>query len=71
MKLMRTYSEAEEAFWQKLTLPQDDLRRADRAYSGGYRWFRDPNVLPMEHWRHERNDGPEVGPNPLCPSSAA
>ena len=44
----------EHAFWQKLILPEEDRRRLTMAiWDGkGYRWFRSPNVIPIE--RHER-----------------
>jgi len=62
LKLVRTRSETEEAFWQRLVLPEDDPRRQDcpRAVRG-YRWFRAPNITPIERWkrpeRDQRDDG--------------
>jgi hypothetical protein len=39
----------EDAFWRKLILPQEDK---DTPWDGkGYRWFRSPNVVPLEQWR--------------------
>ena len=44
----------EHAFWRKLTLPQED--RSTPWEGKGYRWFRSPNVIPMEQWRRRGND---------------
>jgi hypothetical protein len=42
----------EDAFWRKLILPQEER---DRPWEGkGYRWFRSPNVIPLEQWRKRR-----------------
>ena len=43
-------SEKEEAFWQRLCLPEEE-RRWIRDWEGGYRWFRSPNVIPLERYR--------------------
>ncbi len=39
----------EDAFWRKLVLPQED--RSTPWEGKGYRWFRSPNVVPIEQWR--------------------
>ena len=46
----------EDAFWRKLILPQEDRKTP---WEGkGYRWFRSPNIVPIEKWcRHE--EGPK------------
>jgi hypothetical protein len=49
----------EHAFWRRLTLPQEDK---DTPWDGvGYRWFRSPNIVPIEQWRRRKheNRGPE------------
>ena len=52
MRLGKIRTAEEEAFWQKLLLPEDDLRRQDcPRVPGGYRWFRAPNVIPIERWK--------------------
>jgi hypothetical protein len=39
----------EHAFWRKLILPQEERRTP---WEGkGYRWFKSPNVIPIEQWR--------------------
>jgi hypothetical protein len=50
--LVRARTETDEAFWRKLVLPEDDPRRAGWPHpAGGYRWFRSPNIIPIEHWK--------------------
>jgi hypothetical protein len=48
----------EDAFWQRLILPEEDRRRLfpETAWSGGYRWFRSPNVVPIEQWRRRKQE---------------
>jgi hypothetical protein len=42
-------SDEEHAFWRALTLPQEERYHP---WDGiGYRWFRSPNVVPIEQWR--------------------
>jgi hypothetical protein len=51
-RLVRTYTPAEEASWQRLTLPQEECALYTSAtWHGGYRWFRSENVTPIEHYR--------------------
>jgi hypothetical protein len=53
-RLVRVHSEAEAAFWQKLTLPQE-AKDYDAKWDGvGYRWFRSANVVCFEHYRRLR-----------------
>ena len=50
----RTRTPKEEAFWQRLLLPQEDR---DWPWDGiGYRWFRSPNVVALEHYRRPTKD---------------
>jgi hypothetical protein len=49
----RRYSERDEAFWQKMILPEEERRTslADTEWKGvGYRWFRNENVVCLEHY---------------------
>ena len=43
---------ADEAFLQQLILPEEDRRllHSSTPY-GGFRWFRSPNVIPIERCR--------------------
>lgn len=45
-------SEREEAFWQRLTKPEEE-RRWIRDWRGSYRWFRSPNVIRLELYRSQ------------------
>jgi hypothetical protein len=47
--ITKKYSEREEAFWQRMILPEED--RDSVEWKAGYRWFRSANVIPIEHWR--------------------
>ena len=44
----------EDTFWRKLILPQED--RGTPWEGKGYRWFRSPNVIPIEQWRRRRSE---------------
>jgi hypothetical protein len=42
------------AFWRMLILPQEDK---EMPWDGiGYRWFRSPNVVPIEQWRRRTSE---------------
>jgi hypothetical protein len=44
----------EYTFWRKLILPEEDRKTP---WEGkGYRWFRSPNVIPIEQWHRERKN---------------
>ena len=48
----------ENTFWRKLVLPQEDR---NMPWDGkGYRWFRSPNVIPLEQWRRQHPRQPEA-----------
>ena len=48
--LVRRYAKHTEDFHRKFTLPQEDRHKFTSApWSGGYRWFRSPNITPLEH----------------------
>jgi hypothetical protein len=50
-------------FWRRLVLPEEDkLKYALPLWDGiGYRWFRSPNVIPIEQWRRRGNGDAERG----------
>ena len=55
MELVRaSRTEEEEAFWRRLVLPEEDHLRMGKPWTGGYRWFRSANVVPLEQWRAQR-----------------
>jgi hypothetical protein len=50
--LVRRYTKETEDFHRKFTLPREDwIRRVSTKWSGGYRWFRSPNITPIEYYR--------------------
>ena len=54
----------EGEFWRRLVLPQEDRLRlfSDKAWKGGYRWFRSENVICIEHFRRQpRRPGQKAG----------
>jgi hypothetical protein len=55
--LVRRYAKHTEDFHRELTLPQEDRHKVTSApWSGGYRWFRSPNVTPIEYYRRPSID---------------
>lgn len=61
--IVRRYSAADDAFWQKITFPEEDRRHfTHKPHDGAYRWFRSTNVIPIEHWQRAR---PELKQRPL------
>ena len=57
MSAIQRQTEDEDAFWQKLVLPQEDRMRLGIPWQGGYRWFRSPNVVCLEQWRQKKAQG--------------
>jgi hypothetical protein len=42
-------------FLRKLTFPEEDRHLFTTApWQGGFRWFKSPNVVPIEQWRRKR-----------------
>ena len=56
---MAALSPKDNAFLQRWTLPEED-RPKRQQWDGGYRWFRSPNVVPLEQYRQAREDNPEA-----------
>ena len=46
--------------WQRLILPEED-RDWTMPRVGGYRWFRSPNVVPIERHRRARKQAAKAG----------
>jgi hypothetical protein len=44
-------TEEGEAELRKWALPEEMLPRARSPWTGGYRWFASPNIVPLEHYR--------------------
>jgi hypothetical protein len=54
MNLIRgpNYGEADEAFWKQLVPCEEDRPKfAASKQRGGFRWFRSPNIVPLEKYR--------------------
>jgi hypothetical protein len=43
-----------DAFWRRLVLPEED-RPPEERRSKGFRWFRSPNVIDLQRYRHIPN----------------
>jgi hypothetical protein len=52
--------EDDEAFLRSIVFPEEDRRQyTTAAWHGGFRWFRSPNVVPIERYRRQpRSDHP-------------
>ena len=52
MALTRRYDQQEETFLRGLIIPEEDRRLfTTPTWSGGYRWFRSPDIVPMEYYQ--------------------
>jgi hypothetical protein len=48
---LRKYPKADEALMRSIVLPEEDrIRITNMPWAGGYRWFRSPNVIPLEQF---------------------
>jgi hypothetical protein len=63
--------EEDEAFLRRLIRPEEDRRRTTVPWFGGYRWFRSPNVVPLEQWRDKRDRAIAPPPKKKPPPQAA
>jgi hypothetical protein len=51
-------AEGDESFMRRYVIPEEDRRRSTTApYSGGYRWFRSPNIICLERYRRDQRRG--------------
>ncbi len=45
-----------DALMRAITFPEEDrCLFTATAWHGGYRWFRSPNIVPIERWRAKRS----------------
>jgi hypothetical protein len=54
-----TVENEDEAFLRRIIFPEEDRHLfTTTPWLGGFRWFRSPNVIPIEQWRqrHERKE---------------
>ena len=53
----------DEAFLRQLVRPEEDRRRHGYApWTGGFRWFRSENVVPIEQWRDKQQQRSTILP---------
>jgi hypothetical protein len=58
---MNDRDEDEEVFLRAITFPEEDRHRFTTApWRGEYRWFRSPNVVPIEQWRRRKPDNDDA-----------
>jgi hypothetical protein len=55
-------TDTDEAFLRQLVLPEEDRLRLHSTvlWTGGFRWFRSSNVIPIERWRKTHEPGNDV-----------
>ncbi len=47
----------DDDFLKEWTIPEEDrIRYTSQPWAGEYRWFRSPNVIPLEHYRRRRQE---------------
>ena len=58
MGMVEVYTDTDEAFLRQLVLPEEDRLRLYPTvqWTGGFRWFRSPNVVPIEQWKRPKPD---------------
>ena len=61
MSLKRRYNLQDEAFLRQVVFPEEDRHLfTTTPWHGGFRWFRSPIVIPIEHWQRVEVEAPEV-----------
>ena len=53
MAIEKRFSERDEAFFRRMTLPQEEGERFTQ-WCGSFRWFKSYNVVALEHYRSSR-----------------
>jgi len=74
--LTRVYPE--DSFLREITIPEEQRHQfTTKPWSGGYRWFQSPNVVPIEHYTRVSTTtkataaAPPSSPTPPRPPKAA
>ena len=51
--MVEVHTDTDEAFLRQLVLPEEDRLRLHPTvqWTGGFRWFRSLNVIPIERWK--------------------
>jgi hypothetical protein len=47
-------AEEEDSLRRYILSEEDRAALTSEKWNGGYRWFRSPNVIPLEQWRRSR-----------------
>jgi hypothetical protein len=55
----------DEDFLRRVVLPEEDRHRYGVPWSGGYRWFRSPNVICLEQYRRRRESESSAAQKPI------
>jgi hypothetical protein len=50
-QMAQAFEDDDDAFWQRLVIPEEDRLRIGQIATGGYRWFRSRNVICLEKYR--------------------
>jgi hypothetical protein len=59
-KLTADQNEEDEAFLRRIIFPEEDRHLFTATpWRGEYRWFRSPNVVPIEKYRCRKEANPE------------
>jgi hypothetical protein len=57
----KTHMDDDEEFLRRMIFPEEDRHRFTATpWRGGYRWFKSPNVIPIERYKRAI----ETKPNP-------
>jgi hypothetical protein len=53
MRTQQTENDEDDAFMRQVTWCEEDRlqRHPGVPWNGGYRWFRSPNIVPLERYR--------------------
>jgi hypothetical protein len=50
--ILKRYTPQDEVFLRRIVFAEEDRQLFTTApWRGEYRWFRSPNVVPIEHWQ--------------------
>ena len=57
----RKHTDDDEEFLHQVIFPEEDRHKFTATpWRGGYRWFRSPNIIPLEYYRR----GTKAKPSP-------
>jgi hypothetical protein len=49
--------EEDEAFLRRVIFCEEDRHKITSApWTGGFRWFKSPNIIPIEQWRRKHQN---------------